>query len=94
MTKLTEKELLDGLNEMIADAPGIGLCALPFRMIQDAVAELITNRNQLKSYRVPQAVKPYTGHFVDGVGRCPRCDAVFLDKSTPYCGNCGQALEW
>lgn len=29
-----------------------------------------------------------------GNGKCPRCNAVFLDKSTKYCGNCGQALDW
>ena len=29
-----------------------------------------------------------------GVGRCPSCHAVFMDKSTNHCGNCGQALDW
>lgn len=29
-----------------------------------------------------------------GIGKCPSCGAVFLDKSTKYCGNCGQALDW
>ena len=27
------------------------------------------------------------------VGQC-KCGAVFLDKSTNYCGNCGQKLTW
>lgn len=26
-------------------------------------------------------------------GKC-KCGAVFLDRSTNYCGNCGQALDW
>ena len=29
-----------------------------------------------------------------GNGKCPSCGAVFLDKSTNFCGNCGQALKW
>lgn len=29
-----------------------------------------------------------------GQGKCPNCSAVFIDKSTQYCGNCGQALDW
>ena len=29
-----------------------------------------------------------------GNGKCPTCGAVFMDKSTKYCGNCGQALDW
>ena len=94
MATLTDEELLQGIDEMISDAPGVGLCAMPFKIIRDAVAELVTKCNQLESYREPQAVKPYTESLVDGVGRCPRCNAVFLDRSTPFCGNCGQALEW
>ena len=26
-------------------------------------------------------------------GQC-RCGAVFLDKKSKYCGNCGQKLDW
>ena len=33
--------------------------------------------------------KRYSGF----AGQC-RCGAVFLDKSTKYCGNCGQRLSW
>ena len=29
-----------------------------------------------------------------GIGRCPSCHVVFMDKSTNHCGNCGQALDW
>lgn len=94
MTKLTDYELMAGIDEMIEDAPGVGLCKLPFKMIRDAVADVVSERNRLKAYRTPQPVKPYTDPFIDGVGRCPRCNAVFLDSSTRYCGNCGQRLAW
>ena len=95
MTKLTDEELMAGIDEMIEDAPGVGLCKLPFKMIRDAVADVVSERNQLKAYRTPQPVKlPYTDNIVNGVGRCPRCNAVFLDSSTPFCGNCGQHLLW
>lgn len=39
-------------------------------------------------------VKPLPEERYYGIGRCPRCNAVFLDRSTGYCGNCGQALDW
>ena len=26
-------------------------------------------------------------------GKC-KCGAIFLDKSTNYCGHCGQKLDW
>lgn len=31
--------------------------------------------------------------FMDFPGQC-KCGAVFLDKSTNFCGNCGQRLDW
>lgn len=42
--------------------------------------------------QIPKAPLPEERYY--GNGKCPRCAAVFLDKSTHYCGNCGQALEW
>lgn len=94
MTKMTDEELLAGIDEMIADAPGVGLCTFGFKMTRDSVAELVTERNQLKAYRTPQIVQPWNGTAVFSVGQCPRCHAIFLDRSTPFCGNCGQALAW
>ena len=41
---------------------------------------------------VKRKPKHETRYF--GNGRCPNCDAVFMDKSTRFCGNCGQALDW
>lgn len=38
--------------------------------------------------------KPLPENKYYGNGKCPNCNAVFLDKSTKYCGNCGQALDW
>jgi len=32
--------------------------------------------------------------FCYGNGCCPNCRVYFIDKSTHYCGNCGQALDW
>ena len=41
--------------------------------------------------QIPQ--KPDPEHQYYGNGKC-KCGAVFTDKSTNYCGNCGQALDW
>lgn len=42
--------------------------------------------------QVPARPMPDKRYF--GVGCCPRCNAVFRDRTTRYCGNCGQALDW
>ena len=38
--------------------------------------------------------KPLIEERYYGNGKCPNCNAVFIDKSTKFCGNCGQALDW
>ena len=40
--------------------------------------------------QIPKKPTPYKGYE----GQCVGCGAVFLDRSTKYCGNCGQALDW
>ena len=87
---MTHEELLDGIDEMIKDAPGVGLCALPFRIIRDEVADLIKEVEELKSYREDARVLPYQLY----AGKCPKCGVVFLDDSTAYCGNCGQKIRF
>lgn len=27
-------------------------------------------------------------------GKCPCCSVIFTSRSTSYCGNCGQKLDW
>ena len=87
-----EKAVLDGLKQMEEDAPSVGLCATPFRLIREEMERLVGERDALLSYRDPKRLLPDKRHFWAGV--CPRCGAVFLDDSTPFCGNCGQALDW
>lgn len=37
---------------------------------------------------------PYKPQPSDGYeGKC-KCGAMFLDRLTNYCGNCGQRLDW
>lgn len=40
------------------------------------------------------AMKPKPDNRYYGNGICPSCNAVFLDKATNCCGNCGQRLNW
>ena len=49
-------------------------------------------KNEAVRKQIPARPLPEERWF--GVGRCPRCNAVFLDRTTSYCGNCGQALDW
>lgn len=43
-------------------------------------------------YRIAKEPLAESRYF--NIGQCPTCGVVFMDKSTPYCGNCGQALKW
>ena len=40
--------------------------------------------------QIPKKPLPYKGFD----GKCACCGVIFLDPSTNYCGNCGQALDW
>lgn len=49
-----DKELLDGINEMIEQAPEVGLCSFPFKILRDSVTELIAERDRLDNQAEPQ----------------------------------------
>ena len=51
-------------------------------------------RLSLEALKKQLPVKPDPENRYYGNGKCPICGVVFLDKSTNYCGNCGQALKW
>lgn len=68
-------------------------------VFKDQEAEALVN-NQMRALdiaidcikkQIPY--KPSTDGLKVGVGRC-KCGAEFLDKTTAYCGNCGQRLDW
>ena len=87
-----DKQLLDSVKQMEEEAPSVGLCSYPFKILHDEIEKLIEERDGLMAYREPKRVLTDKCYF--GVGVCPRCGVVFLDSSTNFCGNCGQALEW
>ena len=62
------------------------------RGIREELERVYAERDGLAAYRTPKHVLPDKRYF--GVGVCPSCGVVFLDKNTPFCGRCGQALEW
>ena len=85
---MTGQELLESIDQMIEQAPSVGLCALPFRILRKEVSELVTECNQLRAYREPKDVLSYKLY----AGKCPSCGVVFLDDKTQFCGNCGQRI--
>lgn len=88
--KTRDEELLKSIEEMGEDAPGLGICSYPFKILRGEVEALIAERDELAGYRNPMKVNSYRLY----AGQCPRCGVVFLDDSTSFCGNCGQALDW
>ena len=80
----TEKTLLDAINEMAEQAPSVGLCSTPFRMIHAQVWEIVKERDELLKYRTPRAIKGWS---------CPSCGNM-IDPFDDYCANCGQRLTY
>lgn len=39
--------------------------------------------------QIPYTPKPYKQY----AGTC-KCGVIFMDRTTNYCGNCGQRLDW
>lgn len=85
----TAQELLDGLREMEEEAPGVGLCALPFKLLIGKAEEIISERDKLAAYREG---KPLVRHG-NTIGHCPRCGTSVFGVSN-FCGFCGQAIRW
>ena len=48
MMRDKDRALLDGIREMEEQAPGVGLCAYPFKVVRQEVERLIEERNALE----------------------------------------------
>ena len=48
---------------------------------------------ELREKQTPYKPDEYTGTAWNGVGVC-KCGVIFMDRTTNYCGNCGQRLDW
>lgn len=42
-----ESELLDNIKKMEDDAPNVGLCSLPFKILRAQVAQIIAEKDEL-----------------------------------------------
>ena len=67
-------------------------------MIEKTISDIIKKQEKMELYlamidaltkQLPYKPIAYPGYM----GKC-LCGALFLDKSTYYCGNCGQKLDW
>lgn len=76
---MTEQEALDEIMKATV------MILTDNRKFKMAIKQAVT---ALKK-QIPYKPAPYQQYC----GKC-RCGAVFLDKHTKYCGNCGQALDW
>lgn len=43
-----DRALLDGIMEMEEQAPGVGLCSYPFKVVRQEVERIIEERNALE----------------------------------------------
>lgn len=50
-------------------------------------------RRAVEKQRAKKPTPYIKNHLLNYKGQC-KCGAVFLDKNTEYCGNCGQRIDW
>lgn len=81
---------MDGLREMEEEAPSVGLCTLPFKLLISKAEEIIAERDRLAEYREE---KPLVRHG-NTLGVCPRCGTPVFGVASAFCGFCGQAIGW
>lgn len=62
---MTDKELIQGIDEMIEQAPNVGLCAFPFKILRDGINDLIAERDDLKK-ELDAHFTPMVGYSEDG----------------------------
>lgn len=43
-----EKQIIAGVREMAQDAPKVGLCSLPFKILADEIERIIAEREALR----------------------------------------------
>lgn len=56
----------------------------------NAAIDKLTEAGRFRIKRKP-APEP---EFCFGIGCCPNCRVLFINKSKNVCGNCGQAIDW
>ena len=59
------------------------------KMLKEAIEAFTITSTALKK-QIPKKPIPDNGYLGNGI--CPNCKATLTEKSTKYCGNCGQAL--
>ena len=52
-----DQALLDCIDEIISQAPEVGLCAFPFKILRDSVSDLIKERDALESPYKPEYIE-------------------------------------
>ena len=67
-------------------------------MLEKTISDIIQEQDKVDLYmavidalskQLPYTPRPYPGY----AGQCI-CGAIFLDRETNHCGNCGQKLNW
>ncbi len=104
--KNTAQELLDGLREMEEEAPGVGLCTLPFKLLIGKAEEIIAERDRLAAVRhgaweeVEVTDYPESNLMVASMF-CPKCKRYHNEvyhygnptEMARYCGFCGVMMD-
>lgn len=78
---MTAQEALSLLNDMEFDKKYQG---------KQEYAEMLLVCKEALEKQMAKKPLPHKGWE----GKCPTCGVIFLDRTTNYCGNCGQALDW
>lgn len=84
---MTPQEAIKNIDDIL-DSPYLFDESIDYQLTTDDIECLEMAKKALEK-QIPKKPLPYKGFE----GKCA-CGVVFLDRSTNYCGNCGQALDW
>ena len=92
VNKMTPQEVIKQLNMLIFNEKVLIGCSTMGELQHSNNIEALEIAKQAVEKQIPKNVFPDSKYYGNGI--CPNCNAVFMDKSTNFCGNCGQALDW
>lgn len=90
---MNEQEVINELHRMKKRLSGAQGCSIKTKEANQYSVGCLRMAISALGKQTPYTPKEYKGTVCDGVGVC-KCGAVFLDRTTNYCGNCGQRLDW
>lgn len=86
---MNEQEVINELHRMKKRLSGAQGCSIKTQEANQYSVDCLRMAISALGKQTPYIPKPYKQY----AGTC-KCGVIFMDRTTNYCGNCGQRLDW